>query len=204
MPPFPSPLPTVTLETEAFCYGPLVDRLDPRDLASSERAQRWSDAGAPTVYLASDIGVALAEWGRHVPVRSDRDDSALWCVPVRLRRAVDLRPGRGFEAGSGPHRSDGFARRDQCWYMDQETTRDLAARLRYEDGLDGLVVPSVAFLDDPSRGNIVVFVDGEGSLAERLGEPRCIADVRWLVSGPADAALDTRLQVSSRPSLLRV
>ena len=204
MPATPSPLPTVTLETEAFCYGPLVDRLDPRDLASSERAQRWSDAGAPTVYLASDIGVALAEWGRHVPVRSDRDDSALWCVPVRLRHAVDLRPGREPEAVSGAHGAAGLARDDRGWYLDQETTRDLAARLRYEDGVDGLIVPSVAFLDDPSRGNIVVFVGGERSIAERLGEPRRIAEVRWVASGPADAALDTRLQVSSHPSLLQV
>lgn len=197
-------LPTVSLAMDAFCYGPLLERLPREELTGSDRPQRWSDGGAPTVYLASDIGVALAEWGRHVPIEERRDDSCLWRVPVRLDRAVDLRdPSADLtRALAAAGRCPDFE--DHAWPLDQEAARDLAAWLRYEVGVDGLVVPSVAFLDDRARGNVVVFVEPGRDVDARLGEPESVAAVRWLDPRPAAAALDTRLQVPTTPPFLRV
>lgn len=201
------PCAVVAVATDAFCYGPLVDRLDPATLAGSERAQRWSDAGAPTVYLASDIGVALAEWGRHVPVDEGREPSGLWRVPVRLERAADLR--RLSPAGvEGLARLAGIADPPwpggQPWVLDAALTREVAAWLRYASGVDGLLVPSVAFLDDPGRGNLVVFVPDDEGAAPCIGEPSLVAAVEWRDRAPASADLDTRVQVRAAPVLGRV
>jgi RES domain-containing protein len=186
----------VSIVTDGFCYGPLVDRLSTAELAGSGSAQRWSDAGAPTIYLASDAGVALAEWGRHVPLDERRQPSALWRVPVRLDRAVDLRriePAQLVRwCGAGDPAPPSLG--DGPWYLDADRTRDLAAVLRYVGRADGLIVPSVAFLDDHARGNLVVFVDDDPSAEHRLGEPTCIAEVHWTDDRPVAAPLDTRVQ----------
>lgn len=201
------PIPTVSVDLEACCYGPLADRLAPADLAGSERPQRWSDAGAPTVYLASDVGVALAEWGRHVPLDERREPSGLWRVPVRLDRAVDLRaasPGAIVAlaglAGIDPPPDAS----DPAWCLATDVTRDIGAWLRYAARLDGLLVPSVAFLDDRSRGNIVVFTHEPSDVRARLGTPVLLAAVEWRDRSPDTEDLDTRVQVRARPVLGRV
>lgn len=201
------PVTTVSIAAEGFCYGPLVDRLAPSELAGSGRAQRWSDAGAPTIYLASDAGVALAEWGRHVPLDERREPSALWRVPVTLPRVVDLRvvADEALEAlGAAAGIPSIGAADDPAWCLDADRARDLGAWLRYAGGLDGLIVPSVAFLDDRSRGNIVVFLD-DGRRAERvLGEPQMIAAVHWTDDGPVTGRIDTRVQLATAPALGRL
>jgi len=137
-------------------------------------------------------------------VTKRREDSDVWRWPVRLGRAVDLRDHAG-PVGRALTSVPRFPHLDgPGWCLDQETSRDVAAWLRYEAGVDGLIVPSVAFLDDPSRGNIVVFTSGPDGATERLGTPRLVAAVRWSDRSPADANLDTRLQLPPVPSLVGV
>jgi RES domain-containing protein len=148
------------LVTTAWCSGPLADVLDVEALVTTD-ANRWSDAGEPTLYLASDPGVALAEVGRHWEPGATRQ--ALWRMDVRFGDAVDLRRSEARAAAGIPD--------DPRWYLDRERCRDLARRLRAA-GCDGLIVPSVAFLDDLSRWNAVVFVDRGERLSARIADLR--------------------------------
>jgi RES domain-containing protein len=132
----------------AVCSGPVVERLDVETIVSSS-GNRWSADGEPTVYLAGDAGIALAEVGRHW---SPSDGpSRLWQVRVELAAAIDLRDDATRVAVGVPDDSDGFLDREQC--------QEIGSRLRRLRRCDGLIVPSVAFLDDRSRWNAVVFVD---------------------------------------------
>jgi len=48
---------------------------------------------------------------------------------------------------------------EPTWVLDRDRCLELARTVRRQGGFDGLLAPSAAFLDDPSRHNIVVFVD---------------------------------------------
>ena len=56
-------------------------------------SNRWSDNDEPTLYLAGDPGVAMAELGRHWGERGA--PAAVWSLKVDLAAVIDLRePGR--------------------------------------------------------------------------------------------------------------
>ena len=127
--------------------GPASDRFDVHRLVTTD-GNRWSGPGEPTLYFAGDPGVALAEVGRHWDPGSGRQ--ALWEAQLTLSAAVDLRREEVRSAAGVPQ--------DPRWFLDRGRCRDLAIRFR-KAGCDGLIVPSVAFLDDLDRWNAVVFVD---------------------------------------------
>jgi RES domain-containing protein len=118
---------------------------------------RWNEAGEPTFYLAGDLGVAVAEYARHL-----RDDVGFGGVPPVHQRAVyevtvelgvvlDLRDSRVRSAiglRSGVRR-----------FLDRDVARATARFLRRTTSAEGLLVPSMAFLDDWSRWNLIVFLD---------------------------------------------
>jgi hypothetical protein len=93
--------------------------------------------------------VALAELGRHW--EEQQDATAVWSVTLSLGAAADLR--------DPTVRSSLGLPGDLTWILDKERCHAVATRLRSDGTHDGLVVPSVAFLDDPGRWNAVVFVD---------------------------------------------
>jgi RES domain-containing protein len=148
------------LSLSACCTAPTDPNVDSRSLISTH-ANRWSAEGEPTIYLASDAGVGLAELGRHWDEQPD--ECSVWSVRVTLGAAADLRD-PAIRAGLGlPD--------DPTWVLDLDRCSGLASRLRSERAHDGMVVPSVAFLDDPGRWNVVVFVD---RLTRPLGEAVCV------------------------------
>lgn len=73
-------------------FGPL----DPR-FAGLAADNRWNDPGQPAFHLASDRGVVVGEFGRHM--REERSAAigaetvarAIFRVEIALERAVDLR-----------------------------------------------------------------------------------------------------------------
>ena len=135
---------------------------------------RWSRPGEPTIYLGSDPAVALAEFARHLDVDASAPRGVLWMVDVRVDRVVDLRTPESLAelgASTGP-----------AWPLDQERCRSMAADLR-QQGIQGLIVPSVAFLDQPERWNLVVFVDAIENVAATITSPRPLAAI-----GPAEPA----------------
>jgi RES domain-containing protein len=132
----------------AFCTGPVSPTLDVAELTSTD-ANRWSREGEPTIYLAGDPGVALAELGRHWG--EQRGEIAVWSLDLTLEAAADLRDPATWATLGVPD--------DPTWILDKDRCRALASRLRSDGAHDGLIVPSAAFLDDVSRWNAVVFVD---------------------------------------------
>jgi RES domain-containing protein len=133
---------------EAFCTGPRDQPLDLGLLVTRE-GNRWSGNDEPTVYLAGDPGVAIAELGRHW---GERDGAAaVWSLRVDLAAVIDLR-----EAAA--QRSLGLPD-DPSWILDVEGCRAMAAVLRERGDCDGIIVPSAAVVDDPSRWNAVIFVE---------------------------------------------
>jgi hypothetical protein len=113
---------------------------------------RWNRPGEPTIYLALDAGVALAEAGRHMNEQEGTDGCQL-LVKLRLEvdGLVDLR--------------DAATRRDlgieggPAAFLDRQRARELAGRLRRRPGCRGLIAPSMALVDHPTRGNLVIFAE---------------------------------------------
>lgn len=120
---------------------------------------RWSRPGQPTIYLAADPGVALAEFGRHLPTAPGAPVGSLWTVRISLDGAADLR--------DAPN----------AIVLSEERCRALADELRGY-GIPGLIVPSAAFLDNRHRCNVVLFAD---IVADRMSavirDPQRVATV---------------------------
>jgi RES domain-containing protein len=145
----------------AFCHVPAGEPLDLSKLAErdGDDGDRWNEPDEPTIYLALDLGVALAEYARHA---SGADARRLLRFDVGLDGVADLRR-TSIRASSG---HDG----PPIELADRRVARRLAADLRRGPDCRGLLVPSVAFPDDPTRGNLVVFADRLPSdVAEWLG-----------------------------------
>jgi RES domain-containing protein len=136
--------------------GSGFDVLDTR-FAGLATDNRWNEVGDPTFYLAGDLGVALAEYARHLredigvtgapPVH----ERAVYQVDVQVDALLDLRDPQ-VRSAIGLH---GGARQ----FLDRGVARATARFLRLTTSAEGLLVPSVAFLDDPSRWNLVLFLD---------------------------------------------
>ena len=143
--------------------------LDPTHAARSRR-NRWNEAGTPTFYFASDIAVVVGEFGRHIraelpdgdPERQARD---VWKVPISLARLIDLRD-RSVSASIGLPQIEG-------WIGDVDRTQATVRYLRQHAEVQGLLVPSMGFLDDPAKGNVVVYLDRVDPLAA-FGPPRFV------------------------------
>jgi len=118
---------------------------------------RWNVKGQPTLYLAGDMGVALAEWSRHFV---ENTNPALVTVPVRrtawrltldIPRVLDVRESAVWTSLSltdAPH----------C-FLDLATAQTVGGYLRRIMDAQALLVPSVAMLDKSLRWNLVLFLD---------------------------------------------
>jgi RES domain-containing protein len=147
----------------AFRHIPAGSRfgvLDTR-FAGLAKDNRWNDPGDPTLYAASDVGVAVAEFGRHMAEERDRagapgggrrvQERAVYRLDVRLAALLDLRTPR-VRSALGLR---GGARR----FLDVAVARATANYVRRTTSAQALLVPSVAFLDDPARWNLVLFLE---------------------------------------------
>ncbi len=118
---------------------------------------RWSASGVRAFYFASDIAVIVAEYARHIETdvpggHADRLERSVFRVPVMLERVLDLRdPSVVAAMGASPI---------NAWILDLAVTQAAAGHLLAQvPNLQGLVVPSVAFLDRHDRFNVVVYRD---------------------------------------------
>lgn len=150
------------------------------DAMLTTEGNRWSAPGEPTIYLAGDLGVAIAEFGRHVP--PDPVEAHAWSVQVDLAAVIDLRTDR-----------------DVATLLDRGRCRALAARHRARGDCEGLIVPTVAMLDRPDRWNLVVFAD-------RLRRPLAVAvrplDVVVDLNPVTDAIASPRVQWTPSSSMV--
>lgn len=118
---------------------------------------RWNDPGDPTLYLAGDHGVILAEFARHL--RLDRGNDARIATQVRqihrldvaLEQVLDLRNPAIWQSLSltgAPHA-----------FLDKSVTRATARYLRTVTPAQAIIVPSAAFIDASDRWVLVLFLE---------------------------------------------
>lgn len=151
----------VPIDGDVYCHVPADPPFELDALAVPDDGHdRWSTPGTSTIYLAGDPLIAIAEFARHGdPARSD--DRRI----VRLRLAptavLDLRRQAVVAAiGVDPERCG----------ADRDEARSLSGAVREAGICAGLVVPSMAFRDEPARFNVVLFAEAVDSLADRLTE----------------------------------
>lgn len=142
-----------------FRHLPAEARYDVLDFRYAGRAadNRWNAVGEPTLYLAGDVGVVVAEFARHIDV--DRDPTlrpvvsarTVYRLLVRVDRLLDLRDPTVWDTLS-------LANAPFC-FLDKEIARATARFLRRTTEAQALLVPSVAFLDDLERWVLVLFLE---------------------------------------------
>lgn len=136
--------------------GAAIDVLDLR-LAGQGRDNRWNEQGERTLYLASDHAVALAEFARHL--RIDRGGDArlvpharqIYRLQVVVERLLDLRdPGvwTALALTGAPH----------C-FLDRAVARAPARYVRTVMAAQGMLVPSVPFIDAPGHWVLVLCLE---------------------------------------------
>lgn len=125
--------------------------------AGKSRENRWNTLGEPTVYLAGDAGVVVAEWGRHLidersmAIARRTAQRTVYRLHLSLNNVLDIRQ-------PAVWRHLPIANPPFC-FTDIAITRQAAHLVRQPTNAQAILVPSVAFLDDLTRWNLVVFLD---------------------------------------------
>lgn len=136
--------------------GSPFDVLDFR-FAGLGAENRWNDPGQPTLYLAGDAGVLVAEWGRHFALnraphlQQETVERAVFTLRLSIDHVLDLRDARVLAALS---LADTPAR-----FTDRELARATARFVRSTTRARALLVPSMGFLDDLDRWCLVAFLE---------------------------------------------
>lgn len=144
---------------QAFRHLPSGPALDPLDfrLAGSGYTNRWNLHGQPTLYLAGDEGVMIAEWGRHFAVSRSPElerravERQVFRFDLVLDGALDLRDPRVIEAL-------GLSGAPGC-FAAVDVARATAGFIRQTTPAQAILVPPMAFPDDPARCVLVVFLE---------------------------------------------
>ena len=110
----------------------------------------------PAFSFAGDIGVLIAEYGRHIEGELPRGEPerlsrAVWHVPITLERSLDLRDPGVIDSLGLPV--------IEGWIADRHRTQATVRFIRHHVDVQGLIVPPMSFLDDPARWNAVVYLD---------------------------------------------
>jgi hypothetical protein len=125
--------------------------------AARARDNRWNRPGEPTLYVAGDHGVLFAEFARHL--REQRTPEIgrgmiarrIYDCELTLAHTLDLRDARVVAALS-------LANAPAC-FLDREIARATADFLRRTTPVEALVLPSMAFLDQPERWVMAIFLE---------------------------------------------
>lgn len=137
-------------------HGSPYDVLDFR-FAASASDNRWNFRGEATIYLASDSGVALAEFARHLKVNRPTGIAprtikrSLFRLQVSLERVLDLRDVACVAALS-------LGEAPEC-FLNKDVARATANFIRVTTHAQAILVPSVALLDRPDCWILVVFLE---------------------------------------------
>lgn len=125
--------------------------------AGRQADHRWNVPGEPTLYLANNPGIMIAEWGRHFPQVFDDAmlpsaiERSVFHLSLRLDRVVDLRQLTSI--------TDQLIENSPIWFANRDLARAVARSFRANHANQALIVPSIAFLDDLTRWNLAVFLD---------------------------------------------
>ncbi len=131
---------------------------------SRSNENRWNIAGEPTLYLAKEKNVALAEYARHFRVDRTPGLAAqtyrrqVFRFRVDLEYVLDLRNPEVWAELSLENAPDCF--------KDKNIARSTANFIRNTTLTQAIIVPSVAFLDNLEQWCLVLFLE------KLLPEPR--------------------------------
>lgn len=123
--------------------------------ASTTHAGRWHSLGQETLYLAGDHPLVIAEYARHIPATHPLDFTRLFAtrsilqIHARIPRVIDIRDPEVCQLLG--------VDQDPAWIRDVAHTRRIATMIRMDTDASGIIVPSMAFLDDATRWNLVLF-----------------------------------------------
>jgi RES domain-containing protein len=129
------------------------DELDVEGLSRQPNG-RWNRPEDSTLYLAGDPGVALSELARHLPADERGATRDLLRIELRVERLVDVRSPLVCERL-------GVDGAPFC-LLDRAHAEGIATRLRATGDVQAILVPPMAFLEQPDRWNLVGFVDRMG------------------------------------------
>jgi len=144
---------------DAYRHIPEISPFDPLDFRFSGLGadNRWNAPGHPTLYLAGDEGVLIAEWGRHFSVnrtpalQQETVERSVYRLHISLDAVLDLRDDavcRDLSLEDAP-----------LCFLDRELARAVATFIRVSTSAQAMLAPSVSFLDQPHRWCLVIFLD---------------------------------------------
>ena len=146
-------------EGDVYCHVPIGSSIPVNDFRFAGRGSgnRWNAPGQRTLYLAHDHAAALAEWARHAAKSYNPDldppvQRHMYRLSVAFPAVLDLRDRQVWEALGG-------VITEPADFLDVTRCRTMADFARNMTNAVAIHVPSVAFLDDLARGNLVVFLD---------------------------------------------
>jgi len=146
---------------DAYRHLPKSASIDPFDFnrCGKSTENRWNMTGEPTLYLASSKAVALGEYARHLDttrsagVRGGIRPRTVVRYSLSLTEALDL---HDLEVC----RELGFGEGPEVFVQDVDKARVVGAFVRRVTGAQGLIVPSMAFLDSYTMNwNLVLFLE---------------------------------------------
>jgi RES domain-containing protein len=143
----------------ALRHIPAASPFDVLDFRYAGRGadNRWNEPGSPTLHLAGDESVLIAEWGRHfathrtTQLRQMTVERGVYALELSLDHVLDLRDNAVWAAMS-------IADAPSC-FADVHVARATANFVRRTTEAQALLVPSMAFLDDLERWCLVIFLE---------------------------------------------
>jgi RES domain-containing protein len=136
--------------------GSPLDILDFR-YAGRGADNRWNEPGSPTLYLARDEGVLIAEWGRHFATNRTAQlqqmtvERSVFSLELSIHQVLDFRSEEVCDALSLNNVPYCFA--------DKRVARATAKFVRSTTEAQALLVPSMGFLDNLERWCLVAFLE---------------------------------------------
>ncbi len=118
---------------------------------------RWNVAGEPTLYVAGDVGLAIAEWARHF--EEDRSPGLLHATIERTVYRLDLAIDRLLDLREPSLLADLMLADAPYCFLDKGIARATAQFIRRTSSAQAMLVPSVSMFDRPDRWNLVLFLD---------------------------------------------
>lgn len=125
---------------------------------------RWNMKGEPTLYLASSPKVAMAEFARHYPedrhpgLSGDTIQRQVFAFELRIEVLMDLRERHACQTLAKELNRPKLSSSPHC-FLDRNVARITAQYLRRVPTLQGILVPSMALLDDPTSFCMVLFLE---------------------------------------------
>jgi RES domain-containing protein len=144
---------------DAYRHIPAGSRYDVLDVRFAGRGadNRWNEPGQPTLYLAGDEGVLIAEWGRHFAIDRAPElerktvERSVYRLTLSLDAVLDLRMTAVWHELS-------LERAPYC-FLEFPVARATANFVRVTTEVQGILVPSVGFLDKLDRWCLVLFLE---------------------------------------------